>query len=244
MTAAPLAPPRLLDVGEAALCVEFGETVDPALNARVIALDRALAVRAPPGVVETVPTYRSLLVHLDPLVADVGSLKATILELAARPAAATGARRRWIVPVVYGGAHGEDLAALAERHAMSETALVARHAGAVYTVFMIGFMPGFTYLGGLDPALTTPRRPEPRARVPAFSISIGGAQTAIGSLPAPSGWHLLGRTPVRTFLPGRDPVFLFAPGDEIRFDPVGAEAWDTLDARAAVGEPVAREGPG
>jgi allophanate hydrolase subunit 1 len=80
--------------------------------------------------------------------------------------------------------------------------------------------------------------------VPAFSISIGGAQTAIGSLPAPSGWHLLGRTPVRTFLPGRDPVFLFAPGDEIRFDPVGAEAWDTLDARAAAGEPVAREGPG
>ena len=231
MTAAPLAPPRLLDVGEAALCVEFGETVDPALNARVIALDRALAVLAPPGVVETVPTYRSLLVHLDPLVADVGSLKATILELAARPAEATGARRRWIVPVVYGGAHGEDLAALAERHAMSETALVARHAGAVYTVFMIGFMPGFAYLGGLDPRLKLDRRAMPRAQVPQGSIAIAGLQTAVYPSATPGGWHLIGRCPSRLFDPARSPASLIGDGDTVVFEPVDRERFETLWAQ-------------
>jgi KipI family sensor histidine kinase inhibitor len=104
---------------------------------------------------------------------------------------------------------------------------------------MVGFMPGFTYLGGLDQSIATPRRENPRAKTPAGTISIGGIQAAVASVEAPSGWHLLGRTPVRTFMANRDPVFLLAPGDEVTFQPVPAERWDELDRRAAAGDPVA-----
>jgi KipI family sensor histidine kinase inhibitor len=104
---------------------------------------------------------------------------------------------------------------------------------------MLGFVPGYAYLGGLDPSLATSRRETPRSRVPAGTISIGGIQAVIASIEAPSGWHLLGRTPVRNFMPGREPVFLFEAGDLIRFEPVEASRWDELDRAAAAGEPVA-----
>jgi len=105
---------------------------------------------------------------------------------------------------------------------------------------MIGFMPGFAYLGGLDPALATPRRLEPRQKTPAQSVSIGGAQSAISTVEGPSGWHLIGRTPARGFMPGRDPVFAYAPGDEIRFERIGTQDWAGLDALAASGAVVGR----
>lgn len=237
MDAAPA--PRLRLLGDAALSVEFGDRIDPEILARVLALDAALARAAPPGVVETVPTYRALTVHLDPLTADPEALAALIRRLAAQPARAEVRGRLWRVPVVYGGAFGVDLPAVAAAHGLTEDEVVARHAAPRYAVAMIGFMPGFTYLMGLDPALATPRRPDPRPRVPASSVSIGGAQTAIGSLEAPSGWHLIGRTPVRPFHPGRTPPFLFAPGDGVQFVPVPAAAWEALDAAAAAGAPVA-----
>jgi KipI family sensor histidine kinase inhibitor len=104
---------------------------------------------------------------------------------------------------------------------------------------MIGFLPGYAYLGGLDPALATPRRENPRARTPAGTISIGGIQAVVASIEAPSGWHLLGRTPVRNFMPDREPVFLFEAGDRVRFEPTDAARWDELDRAAAAGEPVA-----
>lgn len=231
--------PRLLPCGDSAITVEFGDTVDAGLNARVLALDAALAAQPIEGVVETTPTYRSLLVHLDPLRVDRAALAARIEALcrALKPAEATP--RRWRVPVVYGGESGVDLEDLAARHGMSPGALVERHAGAVYRVYMIGFMPGFAYLGGLDPRLATPRRTEPRLVTPAQSVSIGGAQTAISTVACPSGWHLIGRTPARGFLPGRDPAFLYEAGDEIVFAPVDASRWEALDRAAAAGEPVA-----
>lgn len=234
------ASPRLLRCGDAAISVEFGSTTDPALNAQVLALDAALAAEPVAGVIETVPTYRSLLVQLDPLRTDFAALEAHILSLCARPVAQRPQPRRWLVPVVFGGDFGMDLADLAARHAMSVESLVARFCEATYHVAMIGFMPGFAYLGGLDPQLATPRRLQPRMRVPAQLISIGGAQAAIMTVEGPSGWHMMGRTPMRAFLPGRDPVFLYEPGDEIRFEPIAEEAWNGLDARAAAGEPVAR----
>lgn len=233
------APPRLLPCGDAALAVEFGDVVDAGLNARVLALDAALAAEPIPGVVETTPTYRSLLLHLDPLTVDRAALEGRIAGLCAslRPAAATP--RRWRVPVVYGADHGVDLDDLAARHAMTPARLIDCHAGAVYRVYMIGFMPGFAYLGGLDPRLATPRRAEPRLVTPAQSVSIGGAQTAIATVACPSGWHLIGRTPARGFMPGRDPAFLYEAGDEIVFEPVDASRWEAMDRAAAAGEHVA-----
>jgi KipI family sensor histidine kinase inhibitor len=116
--------------------------------------------------------------------------------------------------------------------------VIEAHTAVVYTVMMIGFLPGFAYLGGLDPRLARPRRSVPRPRIPANSISIGGAQTAVGTVEGPSGWHLIGRTPARAFQRGREPVFLFEQGDEIVFAPIGATEFDRLSAAAAAGDPV------
>jgi len=236
MTAA--ASPRVLPCGDTALAVEFGEAIDPAVNACVLALDARVA-QGIPGVVETVPTYRSLLVHYDPVVTDFDTLGATLSALSADLPDTPAEGRLWRIPVVYGGAFGVDLEAVSARHGLAPADLIARHAAPIYRVYMIGFVPGFAYLGGLDPSLATPRRDVPRARTPAGSISIGGAQAAVASIEAPSGWHLLGRTPVRSFMPDREPPFILNAGDRVTFEPVPAERWDALDRAAAAGNLIA-----
>jgi KipI family sensor histidine kinase inhibitor len=230
---------RLLWCGDTALTVEFGDGIDPDLNARVLALDARLRDADYPGLVETVPTYRSLTLHLDPVMVDRARLEATVLDLAALPAPVLPPRRIWRVPVVYGGEFGVDLVEVAAHHGLSPEAVVERHAAPDYRVVMIGFLPGYAYLDGLDPGLALSRRSSPRPTTPAGTISIGGVQALIASIAAPSGWHLLGRTPVRAFLPSRDPVFLFEPGDGIRFVPTDPARWDALDRAAAAGDPVA-----
>jgi KipI family sensor histidine kinase inhibitor len=142
--------------------------------------------------------------------------------------------------VVYGGQFGEDLHDLAERHAMSTEALVALHLAPDYRVGMVGFVPGFSYLIGLDPKIATPRRASPRVSVPAGSIAIGGAQTAVGSLEAPSGWHQIGRTPVHAFRSDRTPPSLLAPGDRVRFRQIQEADWHALALAAYRGDTVAR----
>lgn len=234
-----MTPPRMLDCGDGAISVEFGDQVDPWLNSRVLALDAGIRQASPAGVIETVPTYRSLLIHFDPLGTDIVALASLINDLCRVVPARSGKVRRWRVPVVYGGAFGEDIEALSARHGLSVAELIALHSRAVYRVYMIGFMPGFAYLGGLDPILATPRREQPRMKIPAQSISIGGAQSAIGTVEGPSGWHLIGRTPARGFMRGRDPVFLYDAGDEIIFEPIDADRWAALDEAASRGEPVA-----
>jgi len=236
MTAA--ASPRVLPCGDTALAVEFGEAIDPAVNACVLALDARVA-QGIPGVVETVPTYRSLLVHYDPVVTDFDTLGAALSALSTDLSDTPVEGRLWRIPVVYGGAFGVDLEAVAARHGLAPAGLIARHAAPIYRVYMIGFVPGFAYLGGLDPSLATPRRDVPRARTPAGSISIGGAQAAVASIEAPSGWHLLGRTPVRSFMPDREPPFILNAGDRVTFEPVPAERWDALDRAAAAGNLIA-----
>jgi KipI family sensor histidine kinase inhibitor len=231
---------RLRQCGDTALTVEFGSEIDERSNARVLALDAALAADPPAGLLETVPTYRSLLVVIDPVMADLPALGARLVELAEAAVPTRANSRTWLVPVVYGGDFGMDLETLARSHGLTAEGLVARHSGTSYRIAMIGFMPGFAYLSGLDPELATPRRMQPRLKTPAQSVSIGGAQTAISTVEGPSGWHMIGRTPARGFMPRREPIFLYAPGDEIRFERIGPEEWPGLDARAAAGEPIAR----
>lgn len=231
--------PRYLLAGDAALTIELGDGIDPLVSARILALDRRLGEASLAGVLETVPTYRSLQVHLDPLTADLDAIverAGTILE---HLEVTMAGGRRWLIPVVYGGEFGIDLQDVAARHGLTANQVIDRHAGAVYRVYMIGFMPGYTYLGGLDPTIATPRRLDPRPMTPAQSISIGGIQALVAGQAMPSGWHLLGRTPVRSFMPGRDPVFLLAPGDEVVFAPTPTDRWAELDACAEAGEPVA-----
>ena len=234
-------PPHIKPCGDAALVIEYGDTVDAALNRRVLALDAYLAKHPVAGISETVPTYRSLLVHYDPLRLDYADLSAALLQAAALSGSDSATGTRWRIPVVYGGEYGVDLAAIATRHQMSETEVIRRHSAAIYRVYMLGFMPGFAYLGGLDPALATPRRDDPRLETPAGTISIGGVQAGVQCLAAPSGWHLLGRTPVRTYQPGREPMFLVEPGDEVTFAPIAAALFAGLEARAAAGEIIAEK---
>jgi KipI family sensor histidine kinase inhibitor len=233
-----MSSPRILACGDAALTVEFGSTIDPRLNARVLALDARVAAGVP-GVVETVPTYRSLLVHYDPLATDFVRLSEAILALCGDLPDTPAEARIWRIPVVYGGDFGIDLEDVAARHGIAPADVIAKHSAPTYRVYMIGFLPGFSYLGGLDPAIATPRRESPRTDTPAGTISIGGVQALVASIAAPSGWHLLGRTPVRTFMPGRDPTFLLGPGDRVRFEAIPPSRWDALDRAAASGDPVA-----
>jgi 5-oxoprolinase (ATP-hydrolysing) subunit B len=236
---AMLPEPRILLAGDSAFVIEFGDVIDPGINARVIALDVALQAAAIPGVIETVPTYRSLLVQVDPLVLAADAFIARVLALAASAGTDANQGRRWSVPVVYGGAFGIDLDDVAARHQLTPNQVIDRHAGAIYRVYAIGFMPGYTYLGGLDPSIATPRRLDPRLMTPAGTISIGGIQALVAGAAMPSGWHLLGRTPVRTFAATRSPPVLFAPGDEIIFQPIGADRWAALDQAALAGDPIA-----
>lgn len=230
--------PRLLWCGDTAITVEFGERIDPDANALVLALDRAVRETGIPGLIESVPTYRSLTVHLDPCAVEPGEIESALLALVGPVPAETTARRLWRIPVVYGGAFGIDLADVAAHHGSTPDDIVSRHAAPEYRVAMNGFLPGYAYLSGLDPSLALSRRDSPRPVTPAGTISIGGAQALVASIAAPSGWHLLGRTPVHSFLPGRDPVFLFEPGDAIRFLPIEPERWDELDRAAQAGERI------
>ena len=234
---------RILTCGDSALTVEFGDTIDAALNDRVLALDAAVAHENHAAV----GGDGSDLSVADGALRSLSRQFCRTCDLAPPPGCGprSDARigERWRVPVVYGGAFGEDLVAVAERHGLTPEQLVARHTAGEYRVYMIGFTPGFSYLGGLDARIATPRRSEPRLFTPPGSISIGGQQAAIQCLAAPSGWHLLGRTPVRTYHPGRDPMFLLRPGDRVSFQAIAAAEWDALDRAAEAGEPVAERLP-
>jgi 5-oxoprolinase (ATP-hydrolysing) subunit B len=237
--AATLSPPRLLPSGDSAITVEFSRNIDDAANQRVLALDRALAAEPVLGVTETVPTYRSLLVHYDPVLIDFDTLSGKLAPLAERPVPPVAKTRRWRIPVVYGGEHGIDLEDVAKRLNTTTDEIVARHIAGDYRVAMIGFTPGWSYLSGLEHSLHMPRRQNPRLLTPAGTISIGGVQTGVQCIAGPSGWHLLGRTPVRTYQLHRDPIFLLEPGDHVTFSAVDARTFAEQDRAAEAGEIVA-----
>ena len=237
--AATLPPPRLLPSGDSAITVEFSRNIDDAANRRVLALDRAMASTPIEGVTETVPTYRSLLVHYDPVRISFEALSESILAFAKLPVPATTKTRRWRIPVVYGGAHGIDLEDVAKALNTTPDDIVARHTAGDYRVAMIGFTPGWSYLSGLSDALQMPRLQDPRLLTPAGTVSIGGVQTGVQCLAGPSGWHLLGQTAVRTYQLHRDPTFLLEPGDAVNFVPVDARTFAEQNRAAEAGEIVA-----
>lgn len=224
------------------MVVEFGATVDPAISDRVLALDDALGANPPGGLRERVPTYRSLMLHYDPLVLDRAALAARVRGLLAETAARAASPTLWTLPCCYDAPHGEDVAQVAERTGLSPDAVVSAHAGSTYRVYMYGFAPGFAYLGGLPKALAVPRRASPRPPHPENAVVIGGGLAAVATVPMPTGWYVIGATPARLYAPERDPSFFVRAGDQIRFEAVDAATFDALAAREAAGEPVARRG--
>ena len=217
--------PRLLAIGDSALLIQLGDEIDPALNQRVHELDALFRADPMEGVIETVPAYASLLFHYDPLVLtyEQASDLANI-EIARVKSGATRKPRRIEVPVRYGGEFGPDLPFVASHHHISVQEVVSLHTGCEYTVYMMGFTPGFAYMGKLDDRLATPRLETPRIHVVAGSVGIAGAQTGIYPIDSPGGWRLIGRTSLPLFDPTADPPFLFSPGDTVQF------ASEALDA--------------
>jgi 5-oxoprolinase (ATP-hydrolysing) subunit B len=236
---ATLRPPRLLPSGDSAITVEFSRQIDDAANQRVLALDRAMSAASIVGVTETVPTYRSLLVHYDPCQIDFATLGDKVLALAKIPAAPNDRTRHWRVPVAYGGENGIDLEDVAKTLNTTSGEIVKRHVAGDYRVAMIGFTPGWSYLSGLEEFLHMPRRQNPRIFTPSGTISIGGVQTGIQCLAGPSGWHMIGRTPMRTYQLHREPIFLLEPGDRVTFFAIDEKSFAEQDKAAERGELVA-----
>ena len=236
--------PSFLDAGEAALSVEFGDGVDPSINARVLALDAALQKAALHGVIETVPTYRALMVHYEPLILTRDMLVARVTEMIAAETSlqseASPSKTLWRLPCCYEPAIGEDILEAATLLRLSPETLAQMHAGLEHRAYMYGFAPGWCYLGAMPRSLSLPRRASPRGPTPPGAVLIGGGLSLVASNPMPTGWYVIGRTPERLFAPTREPPLLIAPGDAIRFESVDAATFAALDARAAEGEVVAR----
>jgi inhibitor of KinA len=221
-----LQPPKFLDAGESALVVEFGRAVDVALHDRVLALDAALAAAKIDGITETVPTYRSLMVHYDARSLSRDDVVARVRKLlsSASPVPSSPARRT--VPVCFELPYAEDLAEAAEKLGLDQRRIVEIFSQATYRLYMYGFLPGYAYLGRLPKPLQIPRREKPRSAIPPGAIIIAGEQAVIAGVASPTGWHMIGRTPLRVLDLKREPPFIFDVGDEIVFEPVGAAAFE------------------
>ncbi len=210
--------PTLLPLGDSSVLVRLGDEIDLAINRRVHALDARLRQHLLQGILETVPAYATLLVHYDPLVVTYAQASDWIMEhMAHAEESATREPRHIEVPVRYGGEFGPDLAFVASYHHSTPAEIVRLHTGQDYTVFMMGFTPGFPYMGKLDDGLATPRLETPRTHVPAGSVGLAGAQTGIYPIDSPGGWQIIGRTSLALFDLAAEQPFLFAPGDSVRF---------------------------
>jgi inhibitor of KinA len=229
---------RFFPLGDQAVLVEMGTTLTPALNDRVHALSARLLANPLSGVLDIVPAYVTLAVHYDAgrIAKDLGqrgSPREAVLawveaELSGLQTVPRDAGRRIEIPVCYGGEWGEDLGELAQAAGLSAEEFAGLHGAGEYRVHLVGFAPGFAYLGGLDARLHAPRRASPRARVPAGSVAIGGEQTGVYPLESPGGWNLIGRTPLRMFDPARDPACLLAAGDRVTFLSIDRTRFDAL----------------
>jgi len=207
---------QVAPAGDRALLVTLGHTIDPELLGQVLALDQALTVRPPSGLLSTVPAYASLLCHYEPDVTDAARLEASIHRLEGQLDASVPFGPVVDIPTRY---DGPDLADVALKTNLTPAGVVEAHAGREYLVYCVGFAPGFTYCGALPDQLAVPRLASPRLRVSAGSIGITGQQTGIYAVESPGGWNLIGRTALRLFDPAADPPARFKPGDRLRFVP-------------------------
>ncbi len=217
-----------------ALCVELGDEISAEVNTRVRALEFLIQAKGLTGVVETVPSFRSLLVYYDPGQTGFDALCAGLGELAEQATTATLPPARLVeLPCCYDPEFGLDLVAAAERLGLAVDELVRLHAGAEYLVYFVGFTPGLPYMAGVPERIRLPRLETPRVKVPAGSVGLGGAQYCIYSVESPGGYWLLGRTPVRLYDPEAAEPTLLRPGDRVRMRPIDRAEYDAIAARVA-----------
>ncbi len=222
---------RFLPCGDSAVTVEFGNRIDDQLNGAVHAFASAVEALGHPAIREVVPTYRSATVHYLPHLLEYAALVQLLRPLTETQGGAGPFGAPVEIPVLYGGPWGPDLEEVAAHCGMTPEQVIAAHSAPCYRIYMLGFTPGFPYLGGMDPRLATPRRKEPRIRIPAGSVGIAGSQTGVYPIESPGGWQLIGRTPLRLFDLGSDPPILLQAGRSIRFVPIDEPTYHRLERR-------------
>lgn len=230
---------KIKPVGDQAIQVIFEQKIDEKINEKVMALRDRLSSDAgafshvPKGaVLETIPAYASLLIYYNPMMTDYGSVKEWLELLLTESGKGKQSTGRLIeIPVCYGGRYGEDLKFVASHAGMTEEEVIRIHSGRDYRIYMLGFLPGFPYLGGMDERIFTPRLQSPRTRIPAGSVGIGGEQTGIYPVESPGGWQLIGRTPVKLFNPQNNGELPYEAGDRIRFIPIGEKEFGQLSRK-------------
>jgi len=218
-------------MGDHGFLLEFGDEISREINEKVRRMALAIQAEAIEGVVETVPTYRSLLIIYNPMILTVDGLRKRLLQieegLQQAPLPEPTLTR---IPVVYGGIYGPDLGAVATYHQISPEEVIQLHCGTPYLIYMIGFMPGYPYMGELPQPLVTPRLKTPRLSVPKGSVAIAQRQTGIYSMESPGGWRILGRTPVELFDPEKDPPALLQMGDLVQFYPIDEKEFKEIES--------------
>ena len=235
---------EIIPEGDSAVLVVFGDQISPEINRKVTATADGIREAQIPGVTDMIPAYCSLLIQYDPLRISYESLRERIGDTVSKNRDRAKNFRRMIqIPVCYGGEYGPDLEKVAEHAGLNTEEVIRIHSERDYLVYMLGFLPGFCYLGGLDERIHTPRLRTPRLRIPAGSVGIGGTQTGIYPMDSPGGWQLMGRTPVRAYDQNRKQPILFQAGDLIRFVPIRAEAYRQISREIENGnwQPVVSE---
>lgn len=224
--------------GESGLVVELGTEIDEEINSKVRRIAAALSQQAPLGLREVVPTYRSFLVYFDPLLLSRTELIDLIHEIVSSDSGKTSKmsdRKTVYIPVCYSEEFGPDLSFVAEYNSLAVAEVIKLHCERAYLIYMLGFMPGFPYLGGLSRRLFTPRLNQPRLRIPAGSVGIADQQTGFYPAESPGGWRIIGRTPVRPFQPGKESAFLFEAGDYLRFQPISHIEYEEIEKQIQLG---------
>lgn len=217
---------KILTAGDSSLLVEFGQEISPEINRKITATVQLMKEQHIEGVLDIIPAFCSLLINYDPRVISYDELKGRMKNLLKVEIKAEAGRKRvFEIPVCYGGEYGPDLANIAKHAGLTEKEVIEIHSSRDYLIYMLGFLPGFTYLGGLDERIHTPRLASPRIKISAGSVGIGGSQTGIYPLDSPGGWQLMGMTPVKTYDPTREVPILVEAGDYIRFVPVTEEEY-------------------
>ena len=223
---------RLSPLGDHALVVTFGDEVDPATNLEVRNFEHRVFEMTPEGWIESVPAFTTVTLLYDPLRTSYERLAAALEPLLEEPPMDSEASepRTIDIPVHYGGEFGPDLAFVAAHNGLDEKDVVDIHSASEYLVYMIGFAPGFPYLGGMSSRISVPRRDSPRSSIPAGTVCIAGRQTGIYPFESPGGWQLIGRTPLRLFRAEDDPPSLLEAGDRVRFKPIERTEFDSMVA--------------
>lgn len=220
---------KILTAGDSSLLIQFGQEISPEINAQITAFVHLMREQHLEGVTDVIPAFTSLLINYDPRVIDYRKLKRRLEKLLKLEVSKKASSSRiFEIPVCYGGEYGPDLGNIAEHAGLSEEEVIEIHSSRDYLIYMLGFLPGFTYLGGLDERIHTPRLANPRIKINAGSVGIGGSQTGIYPLDSPGGWQLMGMTPVKTYDPGRENPILVEAGDYIRFVPVDEQEYKRI----------------